>query len=513
MVKANKDRQAAMQFNAGPNQSRKMVPVNNRANLVKEAALHAAPYVVTYATNQAQKLMNRLPPVSPIEVEYREIKKSKQSSFLDMVNEGIERAFKGKIKGNPSGSTAYGLSKAPNPKKVRLNSGIIPNTFSQDYMAAVDGVCSPMHISGATLQIPTDSRESLNSYFLNTVAFDIQTRAQSNVGFDLLSGSNFTASNILSSTNAVIRALSIYYWFTSIISYESLPSNKNEAMLSLRQSITSDQLNLITQLGRRLEDTPVPPRLVEWVKFMSHTYFSGDSQGSALIKICPNLTLITGGNTVAVEILQSCINGLSTATATTVFTLLRRAVPQWRIGKLYDVTSIPAFDPNFLTIFSNLPNCVYSGSASIQYPIPVSVGASVSYNSFTNKLDGVAFSCTSVYNTSTSTFTPGLVSSNAADLGVGASLLSSRLSWTNLSGVLAWRNSNLNSFNTASRSDTYQFYTSTPTTPHLYGSDKCQNVNATALIQSASNTLDFLFDVDSIPTKNIINSFNSKSGK
>lgn len=436
--------------------------------------------------------------------------------FIQNAKGAITGVFKGnssKASGQEGGNTSYGLSKAPNPRKVKLNSGILPNTYTQDYMFPVVLACDPMHISSALLQIPTSTTNPLNTYFIQTIAFDIQTRAQTNVGFDIGVGTNFTATQILTGFNAAISALQHYYWFSSILSYESDPANKNAGMIALRQSITAQQLSLLAQLGRRLEDTPIPPRIVEWVKFMMANYYSGDNQGAAIIKICPNTTLLTGSDATAVSVLTAQLNALSTNANNTVYALMRRAIPQWRIAKLYDVTPIPNHDMNFTTIFSNMPFCVWDGTAAVVGPSVTGPNSSISYNTFTNKLDGVAFACTGMRDTVNNDLIPGMVFVNAVSQGINISNTSTRLSYALQGGISAFYATDGSTFNTASRQDSYQIPVATTSiiTPHLYGADKCQNVNSNSTLQSAYNTLDFLVNVSSIPNKGQLNSFNRRA--
>lgn len=524
-----------MKLNPGPNQQRKTVPqmtmreasalirsVNSGKiskpalqNMAKNLAPHLAPVVA-----------NMMPgvPVNKIAQAYGVYKQISSSNpeIASTVKESITSVFKSS-KGNTSQGSSYALSNAPNPRKVKLNSGIIPNVFARDFMSSVENSCAPMHCTCVTLQLPTVTANPLSSYITNSIIFDIQTLAQSNVGYDVGTGSSFTASNILSALNATIAALQCYYWYSSILSYESDTRNKNEAMESLRLNISSQQFNLVVQLGRRLQNTPCPPRILQWVKWMSSNYYSGDNQGSALIKICPQLTLVNGGDSVNITYLTNTINNLYNTSNNNVYSIMRNAIPQWRINTLYDVTPVPNFDKNFLTVFSNLPFGIWNGAAIVNYPkdktgaVVTDLSDPIFYNSFDNKLDGVAFAMTSTFVTSTSCYVPGLVVPNAVG-NSAAPFSSSRISWAMQGGVPGWYNSDGNTFLLASRLDTIQIpVTTAPNTvitPHLYGADKCENVNGSSLVQSAENSLDYLFNLQSIPRKGKISGLNKNvSGK
>jgi len=457
---------------------------------------------VKAAAQFAQKINNALPPEHKIT----------NSKVQGVIQDAVMGAFKtgpkpsGDIllptKGKPTEmNSSYGLSKAPNPKQVSLNSGIAPNTFANDYMTSVTNLCAPLHMSSVSLQIPTSASLNLYNYFINTIAFDIQTRAQSNISFDLNIATQFTGTNLLTAFNATINALQIYYYYASILSYESDPRNKNEGMSNLRSNISSQMISDLAQLGRRLEDTPCPPRIVEWVRYMSMNYLSGNSQGSPLLKI--------GFNPEAVDVfpattrIATALTALNSQANITVFSLLRRSVPQWRIGTLYDVPAIPVYDKNFLTIFANLPSQAYN-AGNINSRVVADSNVVVSYNSFNNRLDGVAYAMGGVYDTSLGQFVPGL-----AVPGTGATAFSLR-SWYNNGSGGAWVSVVGNAYLVATRQESYSRATvaSSEVTPHLFGAEKAQNVTGNSMSQTARNVLDFLFNVDSIPVRGKLANFN-----
>lgn len=441
------------------------------------------------------------------------------ASWLYENKESIVKTFKDaaagifKFKGNKApasnGNGSYALSKAPNPKEIRLNSNVKPNTYANDYMYAMEGLCSPLQLTSARLGLPTSSANNLNSYLLQTLLFDLQTRAQANVGFDLDIANQFSAAQLLTAFNAAIDALHCYYFYTSILSYESDPRNKNEGMINLRAQITPQILSDLTQLGRRLEDTPVPPRIVDWVRYMNGNFLSGDSQGAPLLKILYDPTVLYGPP--AITFPAQALAALTAPANNTVFALIRRAVPQWRIGILYDVPALPTFDQNFLTIFANLPFSFWDGAAAVTTRTVPDADTSVSYNSFSNNLDGVAYAMAGINVTGTGML-PGIVTCPVATAGI----TDTRISWYKVGATAGWYFVMAYVFLIESRLESVRYPTvlSTGVTPHINGCDKCQAVNGNTTLQTARNTLDFLFDIDSMPYKGKLSNFNgSGSGK
>jgi len=399
-------------------------------------------------------------------------------------------------------NASYGLSKAPNPKPVSLNSGIAPNTSSNDLMKPMLGACSPLHMSSVQLVLPLFG--PFKDYFKNTIAFDIQTRAQANVGFNLDIAGVLSAQNIQDGMTSVIKALQIYYYYASILSYESDTRNKNDGMTDLRKGITAQMISDLAQLGRRLEDTPCPPRIVEWVRYMNMTFLSGNTQGAPLIKTCFNSEVQTSYTGHIINVLNELIGTTNSAT----FALMRRAIPKWRIGKLYDVPPLPVYDKNFMTIFANLPSTDRDpvGSVTRQSRVVANSDTVIQYNSYNNRLDGVAFAMGGVYDNALGGWVPGITISNT---GTNCS----RRSWYTNGTTSAWTNVTGTPFLLAARQETYARALLSDTTEsnyHLYGSDKCQGVTGNAMVQTAQNVLDYFFNIESIASSGKLSSFNRR---
>lgn len=495
----------------GRNQDSYMNRSNNKGPQVSAKVLqssqdkiigHLKDAGVKAAAPLAQKIMQNVPLASKVGTMYNLLSPEQKSAITTVAM----KAFKGqplpttKSSGDSVMNASYGLSKAPNPKPVALNSGILPNCYANDYMAPMLNACSPMHISMGKLAMPTTPGHPMYDYFIDTIAFDIQTRAQSNVGFNLDVSTRLTPLQLLTAFNAAIKGLQLYFHYTSIMAYESDSRNKNAAMIHLRSLITAQTISELTQLGKRLEDTPVPPRIVEWVRYMSMNYLSGNSQGSPLLKIVPNaqdLDTTTTGLTTALADLNSVANS-------EVFTLIRRSIPSWRIGKLYDVPVVPVYDKNFLTIFANLPFNQYTGTAYIHFPNFANTD-NIPYNSYENKLDGAAYAMSGTRVSNLGEWFPGLVSPGSS------TTKDSRRSYYTNGTTSSWMNSVSSPFLLAARQET--FYVSTVAGPtgesgHLFGTERVLGVTGLSMMQTARNFMDFLYNINAIPTNGKLSHFN-----
>lgn len=414
-------------------------------------------------------------------------------------------------KPNPDGgrgmsrhSSGYALSKAPNPLEVKLDSGITPNTYTSDYLDAMENTCSPLHLTSGRVQIPNYASSRLFDYFNQVIAFDIQTKAQANVGFNLSMGAQFTPDKILAAMNALLDAMQVYFFYMSIITYHSDPANKNEGMIKLRTTMGPSTLESLTLLGRRLSDTPCPPRMLELCRYLSGNYQSGDNQGSSIIKLVP--TILRDTNILLTNDINTCLTNLSLTANNDVYTLLRRAVPQWNPKILYDIPTAPLFDLNFLTIFANAPFSIYD-TATDNFPKVASNSDVIAYNSFTNELDGVAFALTSAYNTTTNSWLPGLLTPVTAPDPLFAN---TRKSFYEVGGVKAFYQVRQYPFLVKSRSETYFSPTTTTVSScHLFGTDRCLSVNGDTIRETSFKVLDYLMSADLISNPNQ-SGFNSR---
>lgn len=404
----------------------------------------------------------------------------------------------GRMRRSESLGIGYGLSTAPNPAPVNLNTGIKPNTYTSDFIDTDENMCSPLHITAAQMVFPTDALQNLATYIQDIAIFDMQTSAQANVSFNLNISTIFTTANISNALNNIFFALQIHYWYQSIITYHSSADNKNEGMIYLRRQISATDIENLNILKLRLQGTPIPPNLLQFVRYMGSNWFSGDTQGSPILKIAPQPILSTGLNNTAIV---NAINSLSTTINDEVFSLMRRSIPSWKNPDLSDVPLHPVFDKNFLTIWTNLPFKLWNSTttAAIQYPQVATKDETISYNNYTNNLDGLAYCMLGFQDTTAPTLTyPGLVvpSSNGSLSGG-----STRRSYYEVSGAKSLYDANIYPFLTRARSETY--YVSDTATftvghSHNFGTDKCQGVSANTVKETAFKAVDYLFSLSTI---------------
>jgi hypothetical protein len=408
----------------------------------------------------------------------------------------------GKSSGGGGRPTTYGLSNAPDPLIVDLSTGVKPQAYTNDFMEAIENKCSPLHMTGAMFKFPDYAGARLRDYFIRIITSDMQTKAQANVSFNLNISDRFTSENILSAMNALVLAIQYYLYNQSIITYASDPRNKNEGMLYLRERVTPEILEAQYILGRLLADLPIPPNLLELLRYLSANFFSGVNQGASIIKIYPQVYSAAQPDSIVIgaDQLTNITNALSLNIHKELFSLMRRAIPQWVPGWLKDVPTTCVYDQDFLTIFANLPFVVTEPIGGFtQHPRVQTESEEIPYNSFTNELDGTAFALTSCYLTTDDQNypRPGLMQPVPAQ---GAETGNTRLSFYKVGDNSGFYVSKNYPFLTRSRMDTYQVNDAQDAiiTPHLYGCDRVLGVSVNSLRVTSQEAIDYLMSLSTI---------------
>lgn len=411
----------------------------------------------------------------------------------------------------------YALTSVPNPIAAEFNSNIKPNLYVSDYQKAEDNKCVPMHLSAAVFQIPATAGMILNDYFKQIIAFDVQSKAQANVSFNLNISSDFTTDKILLAINSTIWALQVYFSYNSILSYHANPSNRNEAVIALRNNIGANEIESLSKLARRLMDTPVPPNLYKLIRFMSGIYSTGTIPGAPLIKIVPwNLDSSTG---LDLTVIDTAYAQLCNTEYDEIFSLLRRAVPHWIPQTLEDLPTVPVYSENFSTVFANLPAMSTTGGATPTITTNINVSndtTDISYCSYSNYLDGAMYSLCSIYNTTTQRHEPGFMYPVLKSISSAGSTRRSYSS--NSAGNHSFRYPKDDYDIIASRPETVadvynlsSVYGYSAVNVHLPATNKCKGVNINSITETTYKVLDYLMSLDQI-RPNFTNAIKGKPG-
>lgn len=220
---------------------------------------------------------------------------------------------------------------------------------------------------------------------------------QSEVNFGL--SRNFTQDNFYMYISTLSEAIQLYYMIDSILAYTSHTPNNNLAMTRLRMAITPEISNSHTKLREILESTPIPPRLLEYIRYMYQNYSFNNVEGSSIIRLSFKDSLCTseydGGLGINESTYFSIINRL--IDLATVSSIINKIRPSWKTRML--PSSYEAlYDPQFSTFWHN-SNIAFEdyGSKVVKHTISVEHSYDmIYYGIFDNRLDGIIYASCSV---------------------------------------------------------------------------------------------------------------------
>lgn len=336
----------------------------------------------------------------------------------------------GDKKGGSSGSSGGGSSSSPipgfesnsndnyltgvyntNPLSMSLDTNINARVYSDAFNYPLNAAATFCHITGYKLTFATTTY--INDYWDKVLMPYLQNKAQLAVNFkvDL---SLFTFANFLSYFITICDALSTYYFYTSIISYCSVPTNPDRGMHALRAMISATDIDYLSQLNLQLRSVPIPPNLNKLCFWLYQTYTDGpNSQG--LVKFMPigfngNVSgyNVTGfGNNS--QLLKEMVQSFGLINQTGLVPMLTKVLPNWVNDKIYDPSPVPLYSPDFLTVWANSCYTGFGGGTQITGPEVADANAKLkTYCSFSPNPDGLTVGLQSVKVASSTEFINGL---------------------------------------------------------------------------------------------------------
>nr|APG78270.1 hypothetical protein [Shahe picobirna-like virus 1] len=298
-----------------------------------------------------------------------------------------------------------------NPINLDLRPGLPASVYSDTVNYPESYGCFS-HITG--LKIGFDVLDPKTKFFFDNVLIpNLQNRAQSSVNFkvDL---SLLTSAKIISYLNDIISILSVYYFSSSVLSYCSIPTNKDRGMFALRNMITATDIDYLEQIRLQLPAFPVPPYLNSLLFWLYQNYTDGQN-GQVIIKLMPvSFNATADANNFATgflgangSVLSNAITNLNRTDNLQISSLLTQITPEWLSSKVFDASPIPIYNGSFSTLFANAPHTYFSGSQAYGPNVPGD-DARVFYVSLDSNLDGMILGLGCLFSNNIGTFRPGL---------------------------------------------------------------------------------------------------------
>jgi hypothetical protein len=409
--------------------------------------------------------------------------------------------------GNSSGPM-YAFKNAK-PLSISISTPITERTALEDL---ADGRPDEptLHVSACKLFFQKDSTDNvLYKRFEEVIATDFQNLASRAVNFNIDAVTVFSAIRLTGYWNRVCTALQVYYFYTSIIAYEdNIPHNKNTGMKWFRDSMTSEEFNLLDNLERVIRSLPIPPRINQVSFFLMQNFKVRDTAFSPICKFMPfGFDPSTGfptqyGNNGL--ILQSAIDGLLADRELT--TKMATFCSSWIDIALFAPSPEPVINDTLSNIWINAPRTTnYGMDQTFAMPLVTSDDQNIKYSSCTDTPDALAVALQTVYQSSgPNGYLPNMFTPIASSVSNGIS--ESNFSFVNGEWVVPVQDWSNAAFDAAKQSrgqsncvvKTNSFAISTQLVP---GCNTVQYVNLNTIRYSAKQLVEWLTNLEELMTK------------
>lgn len=306
---------------------------------------------------------------------------------------------------------------------------IKPNAFEVSYQPNIDNTLYPnyyrtnlnrdsnVYVTQAKLRIPQGDPDVRN-YIENILIPDLQTRANVSVNFNVNAGNVFTFDKITTYIDTVMKAMTVFYSYSNILSYCAATSNNNTGMYKLREMISVQDIQSLYLLSERLNNIPIPPRLRELCYWISNIYKATPDNPNSPILFNTPLQLAGydsdidgngfGYQSYITPVIPQLITALNPPNSVgssfdgNMINMLAKVCPGWLGTEMGSAPGVPLFDQNYLDYWSNSPCQVSSADADhsdakVPYVSNGSRSQTIEYVGFSNTLSGMSQALFSTY--------------------------------------------------------------------------------------------------------------------
>lgn len=280
-----------------------------------------------------------------------------------------------------------------NSVNIDLNTNINSRVYCDPYNYPINGRTSYLHLTNSRLSFK-DASDYIKQFTSQVLIPYLQNKAQLSVNF-MINVSTISYENVRDYLDLVAEALQVYYFYTSVVSYTSIPNNPDRGMFALRAMISADDLDYLSQLRMLLRALPIPPNLNKMCFFLMQTFCDGPSS-QGLVKFMPipfnanyQTNTVTGFGGTNSSVLTSLITRISNANTSGIVPLLTRILPTWVSEDIMDPAPVPVYSADFLTVWGNAPYCLVGNGVVLYGPLVDNANEMLtSYNSFSPNPDG-----------------------------------------------------------------------------------------------------------------------------
>lgn len=281
----------------------------------------------------------------------------------------------------------------PNNKKINLSTGVRSGLIvNEGEIASSD--FSPLFMMGGDLlredNISTSFKEYINTIIYPTVSTAVQ--------FSLNYAYELSLTDFTSWFYTMTKCLQFYYTLDSIVTYCSDRHNTNQGLRYARTKITSAILLKLNLLRDLLGKQPIPPNVLQYMRFMCQNYKFSEIPGSPIYRLSPghifNDYASMGSDSYTQRLSELMVTTLidELISKSPIYNKINQAMPQWTVPNacLPPSSLEPYYDEGFRTFWFNC-SLTYSASLGGTVVYTRSENTSFRYWMYTNFLDGVFF--------------------------------------------------------------------------------------------------------------------------
>jgi hypothetical protein len=209
----------------------------------------------------------------------------------------------------------------------------------------------------------------------------------------------FTEENFYKILGTLSEALQLYYMIDSILAYTSVSPNVNIAMYKLRMAITPEIAAGHAKLGEFLRTCAIPPKMLEFIRYMYQNFTFSDTEGSTIIRLSYKDSLCTAEKDGLLNIDENTYEDIfvKLVNSSETISIMKKIKPSW-VNDLPSSSYELMCDPQFSTFWHN-SNISYESlqTKKVHYTITVNNQSDLLYYGiFDNRLDGLIYACASV---------------------------------------------------------------------------------------------------------------------
>jgi hypothetical protein len=259
---------------------------------------------------------------------------------------------KSKRGNRPYKSEGYYPIQDNTPTTFTFNTGIRSSLLVNPFEASDDNYSTLFVLSGSFLS--KHSRTSRIHELMNDLIFTgILLKCQRVCGFKIYR--DLTNERFYDYVCAISSALQLYYYVDSIVAYCNSPEVRlpNPGMQHLRSKFTADILSKHSLLGEKLKQYPIPPNLLQIIRYMYQNFIFNDDNSSPIIRLGFREVIYSGDNfSLSPEYYDAIISEFSFA-ENKVAPILMKTFPDMIMSELPPSSSQPIYDKDFLTFWTN----------------------------------------------------------------------------------------------------------------------------------------------------------------